>query len=514
MIHEQAPPERPFTAYQPEGEVPSSMLDVMRNRDFLKLWLAQITSQTAQQIVNFALVLQVEQITGSSTAVSGIIMAFTIPAILFAAIAGVFVERNSKRLMLVLTNVARGVMVLAYFFTDASWGTGTVLLIFYLVTFAFASVSQFFNPAEASMIPLVVKRHELVAANSIFNLTLSGTMLGGFVLLGPLLLNTIFHNNFGGLYLVIFVLCLIAAGLAYLLPKDTAGGPITAKLQSGNGTVKSTAGGVEVARSGVKAAWGELVEGWTFIRRDSVIMSAILYWSIAIAVFMMLGTIGPGFLRRVLGIDPSQLIYVLMPGGIGLIIGVILVGRISTPGNRETMINWSLLAAGGMLVIFAVVEPVLRLGFNLAGGAGLRNAGPGAGLLLGVMGFFTLMLGLFNSFISVPAQTALQERTGEDMRARVFSAFYTVSNAAIILPVPIAAGLADSWGYVPTVASIGLVVMVIAAFGLYRSRSRRGKTAPLLKGNVTAEGVEAALTIASPAPRPIPADAEQEKHGK
>ncbi|HYP42332.1 MAG TPA: hypothetical protein VEX13_18405, partial [Chloroflexia bacterium] len=64
MIHEQAPPEQRFTPYQPEGEVPSSMLDVLRNRDFLKLWLAQITSQTAQQIVNFALVLQVEQITG------------------------------------------------------------------------------------------------------------------------------------------------------------------------------------------------------------------------------------------------------------------------------------------------------------------------------------------------------------------------------------------------------------------------------------------------------------------
>ncbi|HYP40366.1 MAG TPA: MFS transporter [Chloroflexia bacterium] len=511
MIHEQAPPERPFTPYQPEGEVPSSILDVMRNPNFLKLWLAQITSQTAQQIVNFALVLQVEQITGSSTAVSGIIMAFTIPAILFAAIAGVFVERNSKRLMLVLTNLARGIMVLAYFFTDASWGTGTVLLIFYLVTFAFASVSQFFNPAEASMIPLVVKRHELIAANSIFNLTLSATMLGGFVVLGPLLLNTIFHNNFGGLYLVIFALCLIAAALAYFLPKDAASGPVTAKLQSDNGTAKST---TEVARSGVKAAWAELVEGWSFIKRDSVIMSAIVYWSIAIAVFMMLGTIGPGFLRRVLGIDPSQLIYVLMPGGIGLVIGVILVGRISTPGNRQTMINWSLLAAGAMLLIFAIVEPVLRLGFNVANGIGIKNIGPGAGLMLGIMGFFTLMLGLFNSFISVPAQTALQERTREDMRARVFSAFYTVSNAVIILPVPIAAALADSWGYVPTVASIGVVVMLIAAFGLYRSRQRRGKTEPLLNGNVTAEGVEAALTVASPAPRPIPASAEQEKRGK
>ena len=87
--------------------------DVLKNRDFVKLWVAQMLSQTAQQIVNFALVLQVADITGSSTAVSGIIISFTIPAILFAAIAGVFVERNSKKTMLVITNVLLGVLVLA-----------------------------------------------------------------------------------------------------------------------------------------------------------------------------------------------------------------------------------------------------------------------------------------------------------------------------------------------------------------------------------------------------------------
>jgi len=41
----------------------ASLMDVLRNRNFLKLWGAQITSQTAQQIVNIALVLQVSAIT-------------------------------------------------------------------------------------------------------------------------------------------------------------------------------------------------------------------------------------------------------------------------------------------------------------------------------------------------------------------------------------------------------------------------------------------------------------------
>jgi Na+/melibiose symporter-like transporter len=134
----------------------ASMLDIIKNRDFLKLWMAQLLSQTAQQIINFALVLQVHRISGSSTAVSGIIIAFTVPAILFAAIAGVFVERNSKKTMLVITNLARGVMVLAYLFTDERWGAGAVLPIFYVVTLVFSAVplsSIRLQPTSSRVLP-------------------------------------------------------------------------------------------------------------------------------------------------------------------------------------------------------------------------------------------------------------------------------------------------------------------------------------------------------------------------
>src|SRR5947209_4004724 len=107
LEHQQLEQFEPWDTEDP----PATIRDVLRNPNFVKLWAAQILSQTAQQIVNYALVLQVANITGSSTAVSGIIIAFTIPAILFAAIACVFAERNSKKNMLVLTHLARGVMV-------------------------------------------------------------------------------------------------------------------------------------------------------------------------------------------------------------------------------------------------------------------------------------------------------------------------------------------------------------------------------------------------------------------
>src|SRR5436190_6652279 len=112
----------------------SSVTDLLKNRKFLLLWIAQIVSQTAQQMINYALILQVHEVTGSSTAVAGIIICFTVPAILFAAIAGVIVERNSKKTMLVLTNMPRSMMVLAYVLTDTKYVTVLVLPMLYIVT--------------------------------------------------------------------------------------------------------------------------------------------------------------------------------------------------------------------------------------------------------------------------------------------------------------------------------------------------------------------------------------------
>src|SRR5437588_9638229 len=118
------------------------------------------------------------------------------------------------------------------------------------------------------------------------------------------------------------------------------------------------------------------------------------------------------------------------PGGIGLVLGVLLVGRFATEENRPAMINYSLLAAGGVLLVLGLTHDTLDWFARLLG-----LPPPPTLLSQVIMGACTLVLGLLNSFISVPAQTLLQERAPEEIRARVFSAFYTVSNAVLIIPL-------------------------------------------------------------------------------
>lgn len=482
------------------------MADLLKNRQFLLLWIAQILSQTAQQIINFALILQVSALTDSSTAVAGIIICFTVPGILFAAIAGVFVERNSKKTMLVLTNLARGLMVLAYVLTDTHWGAGAVLPVFYIVTLAFSTVSQFFNPAEVAIIPLLIRRDQLVSANSLFNLSFTACQLGGFVILGPVLLATVLHNDYPKLYLILFGLFVACAILTYFLPQDEPGETAAERRKRGErvGVQQVAAGATEIARTGIKSAREELIEGWDFIRHDPVIMSAIIYWSIANTVFMMLGTVGPGFLRNVLHIDPAQVVTILVPGGVGLVIGVLIVGRVARESNRRVMINWALFLAGIVLFTFALIAPVTSWIFDH-----LVHRTPPPTLMLSLLGVMTFALGLLNSFIAVPAQTALQERSSEDIRARVFSAFFMVSSALLILPVLFAGALADSLGYPETVGLISLAVILIAGIGLYHSRKH--EEVPPATGYLTTEQLESAITAATPSPNLSPRSPNAEK---
>ncbi len=61
--------------------------EILLRRPFLFLWLAQIASQLAFNMMNFVLILFVFERTSSNTAVSGIVIAFTLPALFFGMLA-------------------------------------------------------------------------------------------------------------------------------------------------------------------------------------------------------------------------------------------------------------------------------------------------------------------------------------------------------------------------------------------------------------------------------------------
>src|SRR4051794_40888218 len=163
-------------------------------------------------MVLYGLTVVVLEATDLSSAVSGLFLTFLVPSVLFSAVAGVYVDRIDRRVVLVITNILRaGVLV-------GIWAVGRDIGSVLLLNTVFSILTVFFAPAEAAMIPVLVPREHLVAATGIFTLPLNGASALGYALLGPLVVPIAGSPE----PLIIFVAVLfgLAAVFCLTLPKD------------------------------------------------------------------------------------------------------------------------------------------------------------------------------------------------------------------------------------------------------------------------------------------------------
>ena len=86
---------------------PRGYTAVLHNHHFLTLWMAQILSNTALNGSFFLQIVLIEDVTGSSAQLSAVTIAFSLPAVLLSALAGLVVDRVSKKYILVTSNALR-----------------------------------------------------------------------------------------------------------------------------------------------------------------------------------------------------------------------------------------------------------------------------------------------------------------------------------------------------------------------------------------------------------------------
>ncbi|MGI8424911.1 MAG: MFS transporter [Chloroflexota bacterium] len=415
---------------------------VLKNPHFLLVWSAQILSQTAQNVVNFSLVVEVERLTHSSTNVSWVIVAFSLPALLLGPSAGVFVDRTSKRAVLLWTNVLRAALMLGFLFSPPS------LLAFYAVTFVASAISQFFLPAEGAIIPLLVKRHELITATSLFNLTFTGAQVAGFVVLGPSL-----YKLFGptALFAAVVVMYLLAAAFVAALPRrERVQTPL-----------------LVAARRAMHVAhvWRDMAEAARFLRVTTGVSLAIFHLTLATGLLMTLATLGPGFVARVLGLGPEDVGYILAPAGAGMLGATALLGQFAVHTDRRR------LAGAGLLAMAASLACLALLG-NVSGPA--QAAIGTLGYLL-VVCALTFSLGVEFSLVSIPAQSVVSEATEEAIRGRVFALLFMLTGSVSAVPTVVIGVLADNLGIWQMFLALAAIVGVFGGLSL---RARGAEVQP------------------------------------
>ena len=210
----------PAASFAPaEDKRVASFGRVLKNCSFLLLWLAQLLSQIVFNAANYGVIALVTAITHSTVMVGLAIVSFTLPAVPFSLLAGVYVDHLDKRFVLWVSNALRAVTTGLIVFA-LLWNPHILVPLFFL-TFVISLVTQFFIPAEASAIPLLVSKNDLTPALSLFNITLTIAQALGFLLLGGLVTSLFppFALSLGSLHIQVlsFDMLFALVGIVYVI---------------------------------------------------------------------------------------------------------------------------------------------------------------------------------------------------------------------------------------------------------------------------------------------------------
>jgi len=433
---------------------PAGARAVLRNRAFLRLWLSQVTTQIGSNMILYGLTLVVLEATDLNTAVSGLFLTFLVPSVLFSALAGVYVDRSDRRVVLVSTNVLRAVLLVLVFLA------GHNIPVVLVINFVFATTTVFFAPAEATMIPVLVPRDQLLAANGLFTLTLNGAFALGYALLGPVVVAIA-----GGpepVLLVVAVLFVVAAGFCVLLPADP---PV--RLAAAAGERQRPLAAVAEAGQAVGGTFGQLREGITYIREHGAIAWSLIYLGIAASLVGVIGVLGPQFAQQTLGLLPRDLIVVVLPLGIGIVMGVLILNSYGRYLSRRRAIEGGLIVLGILLASLTIAGPLSRF---LQGVSGTVKAVDLSSVtsLIGVVVFLAFLAGIAYGIVAISSQTQLQEDLPLEVRGRVFGVLNMLVSVASILPIMVFGTLADVFGTTAVILTISIAVMISGVISIVR----------------------------------------------
>src|SRR5258708_5235604 len=392
MKTEQRNDETPVASLSPVKDPPvGSFGRVLKNRSFLLLWLVQLLPQIVFNAANYGVIVIVTAVTHSTVMVGLAIASFPLPAVPFSLLAGVSVDYLNKRLVLWVSNALRatttGLIVVALLWNPH------MLLPLYFLTFVISLVTQFFTPAEASAIPLLVSKNDLVPALSLFTITLTIAQALGFLVLGGLLtvLFPSFHLSFGFLHVQVqsFDLLFALIALVYLICALLILAIPTRALQQRQSTEPALLS--SLGKQSWKIIRHDVKEAWDYVHQDHTLLLSLLRVSfVSVLLLVISELIGP-FVVNVLHLPVQALPLILAPAGLGLVLGGLLMPALMQRlGKNRTITLGSLCTAAGLILI-----PLDHFLWS-------RLALPAPGILFS-LGVVTFCLGIALDMVNIPA---------------------------------------------------------------------------------------------------------------
>ena len=380
------------------------MLATLKNRDFGLLWFGGLVSYTGNWATIAALPFFVYERTGSAFA-SGVVLTAMFLPLLFASVAGVFVDRWDRRRTLVVSNLVSALAALPMLLASS----GGFLWIVYASVFAVSSVGLFTFSAENALLPSLVGRDQLIAANSLNSLNDNLARIVGPAIGGAL----VAYSGLLGVVIFDAVTFAIAAGLISLIRADAA--PEEDRDEVG-------ASGSERP---LLAVWKEWLAGLKLVTGTRVILILFVVVAVAMLADSILSALLAPFVGDVLDSESTVFGLILTLRGVGGIVGGVVAAYLSRWLPPERMLGWSLVLIGLIMLVY-VNMPLTALVLTLAA-------------VMGVVAVCWL----------ASQQTLLQTNVEDRYLGRAFGAFATTNALTLLVGTLLAGALAEVAGIVP-----------------------------------------------------------------
>ena len=298
------------------------------HRDFLNVWAAETVSVFGSQFYLIAMPLAAVMILEAAPYEMGILFALEmLPFLLFGLLAGVLADRKCRRTIMIVCDFGRAAVLAV---VPVSWYFGALSMpILYGVAFVAGIFTAFFDIAYQAYLPVLVRKSELLDANSKLETSRASSQVGGPSLAGVVV-------SALGAPLAITGNSLSFLGSAFFLLRVKK---------------RELVHRAEICKS----VLGEIREGLDIVLSSKMLRSIAgctgtgnLFWGISFAILIL-------FMESTLELSPSWIGAIFAVGALGAVAGAVSSSRIVSAFGLGNAIILSALLGGvpSMLIVLA-----------------------------------------------------------------------------------------------------------------------------------------------------------------
>jgi MFS transporter, DHA3 family, macrolide efflux protein len=163
---------------------PERALRLLRRRDFRRTYAAVVISELGDSF-HYVALMWFALATAGPLGVVAVRLAGSVPALLFGLHGGLVADRSDRRRLMVLADVARGAVLVPIALAGLAHGLDLWMLV--VAAFVLETATSYFEPAYGALLPTLVDRTNVQAANGLVRASAEALRVGGWAAAAALL---------------------------------------------------------------------------------------------------------------------------------------------------------------------------------------------------------------------------------------------------------------------------------------------------------------------------------------